>query len=143
VSVVPSDPVVRRAVWGTVAFAFVAAIGAAAGDGVTLFVVVFDLILFGLGCLAFLRTFFTAAERSRTEELSVAGIWFLVGAPRPIRFWLLGTFVVQLVVALVTAGIRPEPGAFGVLVPVYGLGLCGLWAVRSGSFPPRPAGRTN
>ncbi len=31
-----------------------------------------------------------------------------------------------------------SPLAFGFLVPVYGLGLCGLWGARYGTFEPRP-----
>lgn len=139
----PVDPVVRPAVWGTVAFT-VAASMAAADAGIAGGVAVFDFVLFGLGCLAFARTLLGAALRSRTEELSVAGIWLLAGAPRPIRVWLLGCLAIQVVVALVTASVRPYTSlAFGVLVPMFGLGLSGLWAVRSGSFPPRSAGRTN
>ena len=134
----PDDPVVRPAVWGTVAFAVAAPVAVAAGGTVALGVAIFDLVLFALGMLAFVRTLLVAAERSRREELSVAGIWFLAGAPPAIRRWLLGCLAVQVVVALVTASLRPYTAlAFGVLVPLFGLGLCGLWAVRSGSFPPR------
>ena len=140
----PDDLVVRPAVWGTIAFAVVSAMAVSGGDSVAPFVIVFDLVLFGLGSLAFVRTLLVAAQRSRTEELSVAGIWFLAGsAPGRIRVWLLGCLAAQVVIGFAAAGIDPEPGAFGVLVPVYGLGLCGLWAVRSGSFPPRSSGRTN
>jgi hypothetical protein len=133
---VPDDPVVRPAVWGTVAFAVVSLMGVTS-PGAAPFVIVFDVILFTLGVLAFVRTLLVAAERSRTEELSVAGIWFLAGAPTPIRLWLLGALAVQVVIGLAAGMAQPEPGAFGVLVPVYGLGLCGLWSVRSGTFPPR------
>ncbi|MEA3054857.1 MAG: hypothetical protein QOD30_289, partial [Actinomycetota bacterium] len=50
----------------------------------------------------------------------------------------------QVVIALVAAGLRPYTAvAFGVLVPTLGLALCGLWAVRSGSFPPRASGTTD
>jgi hypothetical protein len=133
----PDDPVVRPAVWGTVAFAVVSLVGVTGGSGAAAFVIVFDVILFALGVLAFVRTLLVAAERSRTEELSVAGIWFLAGAPTPIRVWLLGALAAQIVIGLAAGMAQPEPGAFGVLVPVYGLGLCGLWSVRSGTFPPR------
>jgi hypothetical protein len=140
----PTDPIVRPAVWGTVAFSIAALVAVGAGGVVAVSVAVFDLVLFALGVLAFIRTLLVAADRSRTEELSVAGIWFLAGAPPPIRRWLLGCLAVQVAVALVTASLRPYTAlAFGVLVPLYGLGLCGLWAVRSGSFPPRSAGRTD
>src|SRR4051812_35925108 len=140
----PDDPVVRPAVWGTGAFVIASGI-AVANEAMSVFVVVFDLLLFGLGMLAFARTLLVAAQRSRTEELSVAGIWFLSGsAPKTIRMWLLGCLAVESVVALVAASLRPyTPVAFGVLVPMYALGLTGLWAVRSGSFPPRSPDRTN
>jgi hypothetical protein len=139
----PDDPVVRPAVWGTVAFAVVSLMGVTGGSGIEPFVIVFDVILFTLGVLAFIRTLLVAAERSRTEELSVAGIWFLAGAPTPIRLWLLGCLAAQVVIGLAAGFAQPEPGAFGVLVPVYGLGLCGLWAVRSGTFPPRRSRMTD
>ena len=138
------DPIVKPAVWGTVSFTIAAVLATAAQGVVATSVAVFDLVLFALGCLAFVRTLLVAAARSRTEELSVAGIWFLAGAPAPIRRRLLGCLAVQVVVALVTASIRPYTAlAFGVLVPMFGLGLSGLWAVRSGTFPPRAAGRTD
>ena len=134
----PDDPVVRPAVWGTAAFAIASAM-AVGSDGAAKLVVVFDLILFALGTLAFVRTLLSAALRSRTEELSVAGIWFLAGsAPRDVRVWLLGCLAAEVVIALVAASMRPYTAvAFGVLVPMFGLGLTGLWAVRSGTFPPR------
>lgn len=139
----PTDPVVRPAVWSTVAFA-VASIAAVGSGTAANIVAIFDLILFALGCLVFVRTFLTAAQRSRTEELSVAGIWLLAGQPKPIQRWLLGCLAAQVVIALVAAGLRPYTAvAFGVLVPTLGLALCGLWAVRSGTFPPRSSGTTD
>jgi hypothetical protein len=139
-----NDPIVKPAVWGTVAFTFAACTAVAAEGVVAAWVAAFDLVLFALGCLAFVRTLFVAADRSRAEELSVAGIWFLAGAPPVVRRWLLGCFAAQVVVALGTASLRPYTAlAFGVLVPMFGLGLNGLWAVRSGSFPPRAVGRTD
>ena len=139
----PDDPVVKPAVWTTVFFVIGSAL-AVASEGAAAFMVIFDLLIFALGCLVFARTLLTAAQRSRTEELSVAGIWLLAGQRREIQQWLLGCLGVQVVVALVAAGARPyTPVAFGVLVPTFGLSLCGLWAVRSGSFPPRAPGRTD
>jgi hypothetical protein len=135
---VPDDPVVKPAVLGTVAFAIASAIAVANEDAAAI-VAVFDLLLFALGLLAFVRTLLSAAQRSRTEELSVAGIWFLNGsAPKDVQWWLLGSLAAQLVISFVAAGLRPYTAvAFGVLVPMFGLGLTGLWAVRSGTFPPR------
>ena len=79
------------------------------------------------------------ADGLGAEELSVAGVFFLSGsAPAPVRRALLGDLTVQVVVALATATARPyTPLAFGVLVPVFGLGMCGLWGATAGRFPPR------
>jgi hypothetical protein len=137
----PSDPVVKPAVWSTVMFA-IASVFAVTSKAAFPFVAIFDMVLFVLGCLVFVRTFLTAAQRSRTEELTVAGIWLLSGQDRLIQRWLLGCMIAQAVIAVVAASIRPYT-AFGILVPTFGLALCGLWAVRSGSFPPRASGRTN
>jgi hypothetical protein len=134
----PSDPVVKPAVWGTAAFVIAALVGIAAPDPLAVSIAVFDLLLFVLGTLAFLRTLLTAAQRSREEELSVAGIWFLQGsAPAQVQRWLLGALV-----GIGAAIARPDPLAFGTLVPVFGLGMSGLWAVRSGTFPPRRSTRS-
>jgi len=138
VSVASSDPVVKPAVWGTVAFVALAVAGAVGPTAVAVSAAGFDLLLFVLGVLAFVRTLLTAAQRSREEELSVAGIWFLQGsAPVDVQRLLLGALAVQVVVGIGAAMARPDPLAFGSLVPVFGLGLAGLWAVRSGTFPPR------
>ena len=63
-------------------------------------------------------------------------------APQAVRrkFHLL-TFV-QSAVAIATASIRPfSPQAFGILTPMLGLGLAGLWAAGHGTFAERTDGR--
>jgi len=67
------------------------------------------------------------------------GLFWLSGStPTPVRRALLGLFWVQVVVAIVAAIAQSDTVmAFGVLVPTFGLGLAGLWAARSGTFPPR------
>jgi hypothetical protein len=98
------------------------------------------LVLFAIGCAAFLAGYARAIQRSRSEEISVTGLYLLAGpaVPGPVKRRLGLLLAVQIVVALVTAGIRTfTPLAFGVLVPVFGLGLNGLWAARHGRFPPR------
>jgi hypothetical protein len=98
------------------------------------------LVLFSIGCAAFLAGYARAIQRSRSEEISVTGLFLLAGpaVPGPVKLRLGLLLAVQIVVALLTAGIRTfTPLAFGVLVPVFGLGLNGLWAARHGRFPPR------
>ena len=62
--------------------------------------------------------------------------------PSGVRRHLLASAAVQVVVAFVTAGApaRTPSLAFGILVPVYGLGLAGLWGRPHGHVTD-PAGR--
>jgi len=97
--------------------------------------------LFAGGCGVFLWAFLIVAGRSRTDRMELAQIWFLSGTPTPrtVRRSLLGALAVQVAVGLTTAGARPYTSlAAGALVPMWGLGLCGLWAARHATFPPRP-----
>lgn len=129
-----------RASWaGTTLFTVVAVAAAAFPSALQVAAAAVDLVLFTIGLGAFGWAFLRAAGRSRTEELSVAGVWLLSGsAPADVRRSLLGSFTAQVVVALATAAIRPfTPLAFGILVPVHGLALCGVWGAAHGSFPPR------
>lgn len=123
---------VRTASWaGTAVFvvtAVAAAVAPATFETVALAVAA---TLFAGGCAAFVWAFLVVAGRSRTQQIELAQVWFLAGAPTPrdVRRSLLGAFAVQVVAAL----------AAGVLVPMWGLGLCGAWAARHATFPPRSA----
>lgn len=104
------------------------------------------LVLFAVGVFTFLMGYFVAVGRSRTQEIAVAELYLLTGkalpaAPKRALIWLLG---VQIVTALGTALARPNTDgkagstlAFGVLVPMLGLGLNGLASARHGRFGPR------
>lgn len=95
--------------------------------------------LFLAGCALFMVDLVLAAARSRDAAMGIGGIFFLAGsAPRPVQLHLLGSLVVQIVVAVLAAALDPfTPLAFGTLVPIIGLAFCGLWSVRHGLFPER------
>lgn len=133
---------IRRASWiGTAVFVVTAVAAAAAPDTVDEQIALAVAAgLFIAGCVVFLWAFFVAAGRSRTEQLELAQVWFLTGPPTPgpVRRSLLAALAVQVVAGLATAAARPYTSlAAGVLVPMWGLGLCGLWAARHATFPPR------
>jgi hypothetical protein len=137
---VPGSAIVRASWYGTAAFTVLAVGAAIAPDVLAAPAAVLDLVLFAAGFVAFCWSLLRAAERSRTEELSVAGLWFLAGgsAPRSVQRDLLVPLGVQVVVGVATAAARPFTLlAFGILVPLYGLALCGVWAAAFGTFPPR------
>jgi hypothetical protein len=96
--------------------------------------------LFLVGCVAFFAGYLGAIQRSRADEISITKLVLLGGstAPRSVRHRLNVLLTAQIVIAAVTAAVRPFTTlAFGVLTPVFGLGLNSLWAARHGQFPPR------
>jgi hypothetical protein len=99
-----------------------------------------SLVLFLAGCGLFLWAFALAVERSRTEAIGIGGLYFLAGtAPDAVRRRFLGLLTVQTVVTIAAASVRPFTSvAFGVLAPMFGLGIQGLWTARHGTFGPRP-----
>jgi len=130
-----------RASWiGTVVFTVSAIATAIAPHTFVALGVGVSMVLFLAGIVVFLWAFAVAVGRSRTDLIGMGGLFFLAGsAPRHIRRSLLGSLGVEVLVGLATAAVHPfTPLAFGVLVPMYGLALCGLWAARHGTFPPRP-----
>lgn len=69
------------------------------------------------------------------EKITVGSLFFLTrSAPAAVRRSLLGSLAACLLVTVVTAANAP----FGILVPVWPLTLCGVWAARHGTFPPIP-----
>ena len=96
-----------------------------------------SLALFLVGMVTFAWGLLVAAGRSRDDVVTLPGLYFLQGsAPDDVRVRLLGYLTLQVVVAVMTAAIRPfTPLAFGILVPLFGVGIIGLWAARHGTFP--------
>ena len=133
-----------RASWiGTAVFGVTAAVGALV-PAADLPALVVSLGLFLAGTVAFFVAYARAIARSRTEKLGILATFFLEGAvaPKAVRRLLLGSFTVQVLVAAATAAARPNTSlAFGILAPVYGLSLAGVWGAYHGIFPPRQAKR--
>jgi hypothetical protein len=131
-----------RASWiGTIAFVLVTALGVAVDDARPA-VAAFDGLLFAAGIALFFWAYAVAVGRSRTDEIGIGGLFFLAGegtAPAPTKRSLLGALAVQTVVGVAAAFVDPEPLAAGVLVPLYGLALTGLYGARHGRFGPRRA----
>lgn len=99
----------------------------------------------GIG--AFVWSFLLAVQRSREDEVAVVQLYLLAGgvAPKDVRRTMSLLLLVQIIVGLGTAVGRANdtdgsPGtslALGVLVPILGLGLNGLWAARHGTYAAR------
>lgn len=100
---------------------------------------VVSLVLFAAGSTAMIWAFLIAVERSRHHVIGIGGLYFAAGsAPRQVQKILLTSLGVEIAVALTTASIRIyTPVAFGILVPVWALGLTGMWCARFGEFEVR------
>jgi hypothetical protein len=137
--VVSSDKILQVARWTTALFAVVS-VAAAAWLKLEVVAVIVDVVLFAVGCVLFLWAYLRGLGRSRDEEVSMAGLFFLVDgtAPAAVARQLRLLLGVQVVVAVATASVRPFTGlAFGVLVPMFGLGTLALWGALHGTFPVR------
>ena len=109
-------------------------------------VAIVDLMLFAVGVATFIWGYFSAVQRSRSDEISVAGLFLLIDgvASKSVMRIMNSALAVQVVVGLggalvrrSTNGVSGSTLAFGVLVPLLGLGLNGLWASKFGSFGKR------
>jgi hypothetical protein len=131
--------------WAATALFALTAAGAAAWPSVfDVPALVVAIALFFAGMAVFAWAYFAAVARSRQDDIAVSSLFLLSGsAPLRVRRHLLGSLAAQVGAALATAGIRPFTSlAFGVLAPLFGLAMAGLWAARHGTFPPRDtAGR--
>jgi hypothetical protein len=106
-----------------------------------------SMALFAIGVATSLWAYTRALDRSRVEEVGVANLYLLTGttAPRRVGRTMTAALVVQVVAAIAGAWIgvvgldegQLNALAFGVLVPMFGIGMNGVWAARHGSYGPR------
>ena len=138
----PGASLIRFSWVGTVVFAAVSAVGVFWTESAGVLVAVVDLTLFAAGTVAFLWAYGIAVGRSRTDLMGIGGLFFLAGSsPGRVQWALMVPLAAQVTIAMATASARLYTAlAFGALVPMYGLGLSGLWGAKYGQFPPRSAG---
>lgn len=110
------------------------------------------LVNFSIGIVVFLWGYWNAVQRSREDNISVAALYFLIDgcAPKSVANRMNALLGVQTIVGLATAlartstdGERGSTLAFGILVPMLGLGLNGLWGAFHGQFAPRAIGQAD
>jgi hypothetical protein len=144
------DVIVLADVIGTAAFVVTALTAAVVFSTASQWVAAITAMsLFAIGVFAFIWSYFNAVQRSRSEQIGVMQIYLLVGPPTParVRRVMSALLAVQIAVGIGTALARSEaadgsPGtslAVGVLVPMFGIGMNGLWCAFHGVFPDRPS----
>lgn len=147
-SAVPGDAIVRADLALTATFAVSASCAAAWFTTFWQWTgAIVAMVLFAIGVFVFLWSYWSAVQRSRTDEIAVTQLYLLMGdaVPSPVRRSMNLILLGQFVIATATTLARPDgpngsPGsslALGFLVPMLGFGLNGLWAVRHGNFTAR------
>ncbi len=99
---------------------------------------VFEIALFVIGIGAFVVAYARGVSRSRTDRVEIASLYFLAGdtAPNVGAAPAAAPSPCQILVALVSSSIRLYTSvAFGILVPMLGLGLAGVWGRPTGGSP--------
>jgi hypothetical protein len=99
--------------------------------GIAVVSLVVGVALFVAGGALMAYALVVAAGRSRQFTIDVGGL-FYSQAPKELKL-ALGA---QVAISLVAATLRPS-ASFLILAPIFGLGLCGLWGARHGTFPMR------
>ncbi len=128
-------PLVIASWAGTAVFAVTALAAAAGAPKLPALLVALALFVASLPVSIYALAKGALRTAQNAEKVTVGGLFFLSrSAPPAVRRSLLGSLAACLVVTAATAAAEP----FGVLVPVWPLGLCGAWAARHGQFPPIP-----
>jgi hypothetical protein len=145
---ITGDWIIRTNLALTAVFAVTAAYAAAVFSTPSQWVgAITAMVVFAIGVFAFLWSYWSAVQRSRSSEIAVSQLYFLLGPaiPAAVRRTMNLTLLVQVAIAAATTLARPNgpdgnPGsslAVGFLVPMLGFGLNGLWAASHGNFATR------
>jgi hypothetical protein len=141
----PGDGLVNLCFAGTGALVGTSIAAAVLPDTFALVHAVLACLLFAVGTGALLWAYALGVSRSRTVVVTLAGLFFLAGdaAPPEVRRRFRIALAVQVVAVVAAASVRPYTEvAFGILAPMFGLGLMAMWGGRHGVFAARPDARS-
>ena len=130
----------RLNLWVTLGFAAIVALTHVTADTLDVPFAVLCAVLFVIGIGLSGLGFWNGIQRSRLEEVSLAGLLavdasFVAKSARN-AIWI--TNVAQIVVAIVAGTLRPFTGqAFALLVPMFGVGIATVWGSRHAVFHRR------
>ncbi|MDP1819330.1 MAG: hypothetical protein Q8K58_05475 [Acidimicrobiales bacterium] len=138
----PGDGLVNLAFAGTGALVGTSLAGSLLPDTFGIVHAILAGLLFVVGTGALLWAYALGVSRSRAVVVTLAGLFFLAGgaAPPDTRQRFRVALAVQVVAVVAAAAIRPfTEVAFGILAPMFGLGLMAMWGGRYGLFAAKEA----
>lgn len=109
-------------------------------DSFDLVFAVVSAVLFAAGTFLLGLGIWNGIQRSRVDEVTLTGLLSVDSSHVPAkarnRLWL--AVLLQTVIAVLFGSLRPfTEQAFGLLVPILGLGFAALWGSRFAVFHPR------
>jgi len=138
----PGTRLVNLTLAGTAALVATSAAAAIAPDTFAAVHAGLSVALFVVGTGALLWAYALGVSRSRGEVVDIPGLFLLSGpvAPPGTRRTFHAALAVEVVAVVAAASVRPfTEVAFGILAPMYGLGLMAAWGGRHGQFHARPS----
>lgn len=138
--IAPGAGILNGTFVGTGLLVGTSAAGALAPDTFGRIHAVLSCVLFAIGTAALLWAYALGVTRSRTEQVTVPGLFFLSGdaAPADVRRAFRIALAVEVAAVVAAASFRPYTEvAFGILAPMFGLGLMSTWSGRHGTFAPK------
>lgn len=131
--------ILRLVVGGTVLFGFTGLLAAIFEGMFTGIYVAIAALEFVVGTVVFGLAFLRAVDRSRTQLIGVGGLYFASGtAPARVQLICMLSLTAQVAISMAVAWVHLYTAlAFGVLAPMWALGLTGLWVAAYGTFPER------
>lgn len=143
----PGSAIVRADAVGT-ALALVAGVLAVVSADLAKFLLVPVVAVLGVvGLVTFVWSYFRAVGRSRESEISVSQLYAVAGsvAPPAVKRRLQWSLWAQVILAIAVMFIgfqRTKPEEFNwaatiIVLPLFGMGLNGVWVSLHGSFGPR------
>lgn len=146
-TVAPGEALVRVDVAGTLVAAVAGVLALVSSDLAKFVLVPVAAVTGGVGLVTFVWSYFRAVGRSRQDEISVSQLYVVAGkvAPPSVKRRLQWSLWAQVIVAIVVmfAGFqRTEPQEFNwaatiIVLPLFGMGLNGVWVSLHGAFGPR------
>ena len=135
-----TDAIARASLISTVAFGVLSTVTFLLADRLDRTFSVICALLFVAGTLLLGLGMWNGIQRSRIEEVTLTGLLSVDKShvPTSVRNALWLSIVLQIAISLIFASLRPfTEQAFGLLVPMVGLGFAGLWGSRFAEFHER------
>lgn len=125
----------QASVWGVLLFTLGSVLSTIWLESLKIPYMAVSFLLFALGFMAFVYALYLAAERSRSETLHISGIFWLTTSPKALawKFRILLIFMCGVAIAINLIKLYTFL-AFGILAPIFVLGLMGIWGAKWGKY---------